>query len=321
VDYRGLTVYQNPPNSQGITMLMALKILEGYSFGDYEVDSPEAVHLQTEALKLAHSAKFYHVADPAFVDVPVDRLLSDANARAQRELISMSEALAWPIPDVLPRRAGASVPGNSGGDSRAVLAGNPGFDPDLAHTTTLHVVDRYGNGAAVTTSLGAQFLIAGPSGIHINNRMRMMSFYDRVPNSIAPGKKVRHTSNPYLVLKDGELYILGGNTGVDTQPQGQVQQFISVVEFGLSPQEAVARPRFVTTAFPAGQWPFTAENELLMEPGFPEETRRWLAERGHVFGEGGIFGTANMLVRDPGTGRLRGGADPRSSPGLALIEE
>lgn len=295
IEYRDLTVYQNPPNSQGITMLMALKILEGYDFSSYTPNAPEAIHLQAEAIKIAHGAKHRHVGDPDWVDVPVEALLSERFADEAREMISMNRVLTWPFPEII-------------------------AELERSNTTTYSIVDSEGNGAAVTTSLGAQFLVAGPSGIHINNRMRMFYYAEGYPNSVEPGKKVRHTSNPYLVLQDGNLYILGGNTGVDTQPQGQVQQFISVVEFGLSAQEAVSRPRFITRAFPAGQWPFRANNDLAMEPGTPDWLRSAMAEMGHVVISGGIWGDAQMIVIDPDTDEIETGTDPRGGVGKGVVE-
>jgi gamma-glutamyltranspeptidase / glutathione hydrolase len=294
VSYRnGIEVYQNPPNSQGITMLMALQILKSYDFGQWQPNDPDAVHLQIEALKLAFADRHHQVGDPARVAVPVERLLSDEYAAEQRQRIQMNQAQRWPI------RSGIST--------------SPGpADSDDGHTTTFHVVDRYGNGAAVTTSLGARFHVVGNTGIHINERMRMVSLEEGNPNQLTPGYKVRHTSNPYLALRNGQLYILGGNTGVDTQPQGQLQQFISVVEFGLTAQEAVARPRFVTTAFPSSSHPSAAANTLRMERGLPQSLITELRNRGHSLSLGaGVFGSANMIVLDPENGSVQIGAEPR----------
>ena len=295
IDYRGIEVYQNPPNSQGITMLIALNILEGYDFSDLSENSPEAVHLQAEALKVAHAAKHRHVGDPAFIDVPVHTLLSEGFSRAARDLISTDNVLTWPFPRIID-------------------------ELERSNTTTYSIIDQEGNGAAITTSLGAQFLVAGPSGVHINNRMRMFNYSRGLPNTVQPGKKVRHTSNPYIALRNGRLYMLGGNTGVDTQPQGQVQQFINVVEFGLTAQEAVSHPRFVTRAFPAGQWPFRADNDLGLEASTPRNLRNSLARMGHNIASNGIWGDAQMIVIDPATGRMETGTDPRGGVGKGVVE-
>ncbi len=296
IDYRdGITVYENPPNSQGITMLLALNILKGYDFSGVDRYDPDAVHLQVEAVKLAFADRHWYVADPDRIDVPVDELLSDEHAARQRDRINMNQALRWPIAGGLEDR-------------------NP------THTTTFHVVDRFGNGAAVTTSLGAQFLLIGDTGIHINNRMRMTSVEPGNANELTPGTKLRHTSNPYMALRLGRPYLLGGNTGVDTQPQGQMQQVINVVDFALTAQEAIDAPRFVSTAFPAGDQPWDVGNQLQMEDGFPEALVQALAERGHdiVVGEG-IFGSANMIVVNQEGTDAEVGAESRSETAFGLV--
>jgi len=295
IDYDdALRVYQNPPNSQGITMLLALNILKEYDMSAYGPDDADAVHLQTEAIKLAFAERYYHVGDPDRVDVPVADLLDEEYADRQGDRIDMDRAMEWPIDSGLD---GSSAP-----------------DVEADHTTTFHVVDDDGNAAAVTTSLGAQFLVVGDTGIHINNRMRMISTEDGNPNRLTPGYKVRHTSNPYMAFRNGRPYILGGNTGVDTQPQGQVQQFLHVAEFGLSAQETVDRPRFVSTAFPSGTFPHDVGNTLQMESGFPDPLIAELRERGHDVEVGtGIFGTANMILVEEGGESLQIGAEPRTS--------
>ncbi len=298
IDYNGIEVVQSPPNSQGITQLMILNILKDYDFEGMELDSADAVHLQVEAIKLAFADRYYHVGDPDFVDVPVETLLSDDHARRRRETISMDSVLDWPIEDILNRE---------------------GDDPSAGHTTTFHVVDDDGNAAAVTTSLGAQYLVVGETGIHINNRMRMISVEDGNPNRMEPGKKVRHTSNPYMAMVDGMPYILGGNTGVDTQPQGQAQQFLAVVEFGADPQTAVSRKRFISRGFPATSYPWSVEGDVQFEAGFDESVKEALADRGHNVSEGGVAGSANMLEIDPDTGEIRAGADPRGGVSGSII--
>lgn len=292
IDYRdNIRVFQNPPNSQGITMLLALNILKDYDFSTFLPDSPEAIHLQIEAMKLAFADRYYHVGDPDRVNVPVAELLSENHAERQRQRIKMDEVMLWPIADGLL---------------------NP-LDPDLAHTTTFHIVDSFGNGAAVTTSLGAQFFVVGDTGIHINHRMRFLALDEGNPNQVAPGYKVRHTSNPYMAFKNNRLYILGGNTGADTQSQGQVQQFIRAVEFGLDAQDVVSRPRFLTTAFPSTVYSYQVRNNLQMETGFPVGTVETMRRIGHdvVVGEG-TWGSANMIILNEDGSDADVGADPRS---------
>jgi gamma-glutamyltranspeptidase/glutathione hydrolase len=190
------------------------------------------------------------------------------------------------------------------------IAGGLG-DRKYSHTTTYSIVDKDGNGAAVTTSLGSQFLVVGDTGILINNRVPMMEIAEGNPNIVEPKKKVRHTSNPYMAFKDGKLYILGGNTGVDTQPQGQIQQFLDVVEFGLNPQEAVAHPRYIVHSFPAARYPYRATNELGLEAGYPKEVAEALEAKGHKLAKFAVYGNANMTVIDQKRGIIMVGGDPR----------
>jgi gamma-glutamyltranspeptidase / glutathione hydrolase len=285
-----VTVYQNPPNSQGITMLLGLNILKGMGLASYDIDDPDAVHVQIEAMKLAFADRYHHIGDPDRIDIPVEELLSDDYAARQRERIDVNRTRDWPIA--------------SGLDTTSLPA----------HTTTFQLSDQYGNAASVTTSLGAQFLVIGDTGIHLNNRMRMLSVEEGNPNELTPGFKVRHTSCPYLAMKNGRPYILGGNTGNDTQPQGQLQQFISAHEFGLSAQGAISRPRWVTTAFPSGTPPWTASNHLDVQSGFSQEPLAGLEAKGHVlvFDEG-VFGSAGMLMLNEDGTEADLGSEPHSN--------
>ncbi len=295
IDYRDVTVYQNPPNSQGIAMLLALNTLKGYDFSGLGPLSADTLHLQVEAIKLAFADRYAHVGDPTFVDVPVEELLSEEHAAAQRARIDPDSAMSWPInSELVSRRA--------------------------SHTTTFHVIDQFGNAAAVTTSLGLQFLVVGRTGIHINERNRFFSLEEGNPNVFAAGKKVRHTSCPYMALRNGRPVILGGNTGVDTQPQGQLQQMMNIVEFGFGAQEAVDQPRFVSTAFPPSTYPHQVANMLQMEFGFPDETVGELQARGHevVVGDG-IFGSANVIITAEDRSEIAVGAESRTNDAAGVV--
>lgn len=291
VDYNEqIEVFQSPPNSQGITMLMALNNLKDFDFSGLRPDDPDAIHIQAEALKLAFSDRHYHVGDPARVDVPTEGLLSENHAERQRARIDMDQAMQWPIAD-----------------------GFEPLPPETGNTTTFHVLDSDGNGAAVTTSLGAQFYVVGDTGIHINHRMRFLATSPG-PNQVAPGFKVRHTSNPYMAFKEGDLFILGGNTGADSQSQLQVQQFLNVVEFGLTAQEAVAQPRFLTTAFPSTTYSYQVRNTLQMEEEFSDEVIEELERRGHNVSIGdGTWGNGNIIVVEDGGRDAFPGAEPRNT--------
>lgn len=295
VNYRGLDVYQSPPNSQGIAMLLALNILKFFDLSNVEAMSADTIHVQVEAIKLAFADRHALIGDPSFVDIPIEELLSDDHGRAQLDRIDLGNAMEWPISSQFEGR-------------------------QASHTTTFHIVDKLGNAAAVTTSLGFQFLVVGDTGIHINERNRFFSLEEDNPNVFAAGKKVRHTSCPYMVLRDGRPTILGGNTGIDTQPQGQVQQFMNITDFTFTAQEAVDQPRFVSTAFPASTNPNEALNTLQMEDGFPDETIAELEARGHQVDVGeGIFGNAAVIIIDQDSGAFDVGAESRADDALGVI--
>ena len=289
-----IEVLQNPPNSHGITMLLALNNLRNFDFTGLSADDPEALHVQAEAIKLAFADRHYHIGDPELTDVPTAGLLDDEHTERQQDRIDMDSVLEWPITD--------------------------GYEPlpeEVGNTTTFHVLDMHGNGAAVTTSLGAQFYPVADTGIHMNNRMRFLSFEEGNPNELTPQYKVRHTSNPYMAFRDGELFILGGNTGADTQPQAQVQQFLNVAEFGMTAQEAVSAPRFVSTAWPSTTYPHEAENVLKVEGTFAASTITALEAKGHtVEVGGGIWGDGNIITIAPGGTDAFTGTEPRIDSGM-----
>ncbi len=285
IAYRGLDVYQNAPNSQGITMLMALNILEGYDLKGMGAKSAETIHLITEAIKLAFADRHWYVGDPDVVKVPMDRLLSREYAAAQRKRIDMAKAKDWPI--------------------------QGGLEQFTKNTTTILVRDKDGNALAITTSIGSNWVVMGDTGIVINNRMPMFDIEAGLPNQVQPGKKVRHTSNPAMALKNGKPVLLWACSGVDTQPQVQVQGLVNVVDFGMNPLEAVSAPRYIQHSFPVTRVRI-ASNVLALEPGrFAPEIVEALKKKGHKTGDRAIFGNMNMIQLDPATGAILAGVDPR----------
>lgn len=150
--------------------------------------------------------------------------------------------------------------------------------------------------------------------------MHLLDYEKNKPGTIVPEKKVYYGSYPYMALFKGKPYIMGGHTGLDAQPQSQIQQFIYVVEFGLTPQEAVGRPRFVAQAFPVGYWPHKVANALLLETAFSPACRNDLRKRGHNLVNNRALGISNMLVIKPDTGEVLTGADTRCSTSLGLAK-
>lgn len=281
-DYRGYTVYECPPNGHGIAALIALNILADDDLADMGPDSAEALHLQIEAMRLAYADAFTYVADPAMADVPVDGLLSRSYAEQRRLLID-------------PRHA-----------APAVYAG----DPNVGHDTVyLSVVDDQGNAVSFINSLYYGFgsgIVAGNTGIMLQNRGAGFVLDEGHRNCIAPGKRPYHTIIPCMVLQGRWLYGSLGVMGGFMQPQGHLQVLVNLIDHGMTPQEALDKPRFEV---------MTDLESVALEGSMDGALRGEMASRGHrladpsgsVFG----FGGGQAIVIDPQSGARLGGSDPR----------
>jgi gamma-glutamyltranspeptidase/glutathione hydrolase len=264
-------------------LLETLNTLEGYSLRNFGFGSDQAIHVAVEALKLAYGDRERYIADPDFEDVPVETLVSKTYAEAQRRQIRDDVALAWPYGQTM------------------------GAHSD---TTTFITADRDGNLLVATTSIGRVGLVAGKTGVVLNNRMRMFHEEPDHPNRVAPRKRVRITLNPMMVFKEGRPYLAIASPGSDVQSQAQIQAFLAIVEFGLDPQAAAEAPRWVSTAFPDTSLPHRVAGNLQLEDGFPESVRGDLAKRGHKVQVGRGQGMVAVMQSSIHGGWIAG-ADPR----------
>ena len=313
VNYRGYEIYTNQSWTQGITLLQALGILEGYDLGSMGHNSAKAVHLQVEALKLAMADREQYVGDPAHVDVPFDGLLSDEYAALRRGLLDAASAQAeYPPGD--PRNLRAIAPDyKTSPSSRAEE-----FVADNDGTTHLATVDSHGNMVAATPSSFAalaQGMVLGDTGILINCRGCYFWLDRENPNALAPRKRPRTTPCTFLVLKDGKPFMTLGTPGGDSQTQACLQVFTNIVDFGLNVQEAVSAPRFCGHSFPQSPWPHrVAPNRLAIEGRFSQSVADDLRNLGHAVEEVGPWGIINgfaPIMVDMDSGVYHGGADPR----------
>ena len=295
-DYRGFQVYETTPVSQGFLVLSQLNILEGFDLRSLPLVGTDRIHLTVEAKKLAFEDRNRHAGDPAFVKWPLAELIGKEHAARRRAEIDLARAR---LPE------GALVPEHA------------------ADTSYFAVVDADGNAVSFIHSLSAAFgsgVVAGDTGITLNNRAgRGFSLDEGHPNVIAPGKRTMHTLNAYLVCQDGQPWLVGGTPGGDQQTQWSTQVITSMVDHGLSPQEAVEAPRWFS--FP-GTDPVNLGLPAVVrvEERIPEATRRELAARGHVVETLGPWaggGAVQLIQVDPARGVLRGGSDPRPG-GVAL---
>lgn len=276
--YRGYTVYEMPPNTQGITALEMLNILEGYDVHALGHNSASYIHLLVEAKKLAFADRARHVADPAFYHAPLDRLLSAEYAAELRKRIGLDRTLARP---------------------RNELAG--GTD-----TVYLTVVDKDRNVVSFIQSIFDSFgsgLVAGDTGIILHNRGAGFSLDPASPNRLEGAKRPFHTLIPAMVFKDGRPWLSFGVMGGDMQAQGHVQVLLNIIDFGMDVQQAGEQPRF--RDYPNG---------LALESAIGPEVRRALEEQGHHIVKGSdSFGGYQAIMLDPAMRdrALAGGSDPR----------
>jgi gamma-glutamyltranspeptidase / glutathione hydrolase len=314
--YRGIDVYECPPNSQGFVMLEALNILEGFDLKQMGHNTAPYLHAVTEALKLSFADRNQFVGDPKFVpDIPLKALLSKEYAAVRRAAIDPNRAIAGePVPgDPRKLRATSQAYSHPHGAPSSVGA----FDPDkvLNLTTYLAVVDKDHNMVSVTSSLLSGFgsgMVVENGGFFLNDRMRYWYLDPQNVNGLQPGKRVRQTINPALALKDGKPFLVFGTPGADTQPQTQLQFFLNVVEFGMDVQQALEQPSVISNSFRDSYYPHNVLGKLLTPAMLAESVRTELAHKGHQLDVRNVRGVGSVkgVMLHPRTGVLMGGVSP-----------
>jgi len=289
--YRGMTVWELPPNGQGIAALEMLNILESFDLTGLGRESADFWHLMIEAKKLAYADRARYYADPSFVEVPVEGLVSKDYGVRQAARIRMD-------------RAARSV--------------EPG-DPRLAHGDTTYLAAADSRGMMVSliqsnyTGFGSGYVIP-ELGFGLQNRGGLFSLEAGHPNVLAPGKRPFHTIIPAFMGRDGRPDTAFGLMGGDMQPQGHVQIVVNLVDFGMNLQEAGDAPRFHHggSQEPTGTT-MASGGVVHLESGLPMELRRELLRRGHRIEEatGTLFGGYQAIRRDPVTGIYSGASESR----------
>jgi gamma-glutamyltranspeptidase len=319
VNYRGYDVYECPPNSQGIVMLQALNLLEGFNLKYMGHNSAPYLHVVAESLKLAFADRNKYVGDPKFVPpIPVRELLSKEYAAKRRALIDPARAITGEAPYGDPRTGTATAAGRVAYAAPAAVPGvvNP-WDPDtvINLTTYLTVVDKDRNMVSLTSSLLSGFgsgLVADGTGVLLNDRMKYFYLDPGDVNALQPGKRVRQTINPALALKDGLPFLTFGTPGADTQPQTQLQFFLNVVEFGMLPQLALEQPAVISNSFRDSYHPHPVLGKLLTPTMLPKHVQDGLASLGHQLDlrDSRGVGSVKGIMIHPRTGVLMGGVSP-----------
>lgn len=256
-NYRGYDVWELPPNGQGTAALQILNILEGYNIREMGFGSPEYMHRFIEAKKLAFEDRAKYYADPAFNDLPIDRLISKEYASLRRKLINPNRA------------ANSYSPGN-------IEQGN---------TIYLTVADKQGNMVSLIQSnyrgLGSGMCPPG-LGFILQDRGELFSLQEGHMNAFAPGKRPFHTIIPAFITRDGKPWVSFGVMGGAMQPQGHAQIVINLIDFGMNLQEAGDAPRMrhVGSSQPTDEI-MTDGGIVNLESGFKTETIQQLMRLGH----------------------------------------
>jgi len=303
--YRGHDIVtMPPPSSGGIALLQMLALLEPHDLGALGHNSAASLHLIAEAMKRAFRDRAEYLGDPAFVDVPVARLLDPAYLRTR--MADFSPDRATPAAQV--------APGLGAFNPAALRREKP-------ETTHYSVVDAAGNAVANTYTLngayGSGVTIPG-TGILMNNEMddftsqvgapNMFGLLQGEANAIVPGKRPLSSMTPTLVFKDGRLVLVTGSPGGPTIINTVLQVVLNVIDHRMPVAQAVEAPRV------HHQWmPDVLTHERF---GLSPDTIAALRARGHTLKErqsyeGAYQGDAESIAIDPATGRLLGAADPR----------
>ncbi len=301
IDYRGHTILKCGVWTQGPCLLEALKLLEGFDVASLQHNSADAIHLSAESLKLALADRDQYYADPLYVDVPLQQLLSEAYAERRRPLIDLQQAS-------LEVRPGDPIAGKP-----LKLANGSTSGPTVSarDTTTCLVADRWGNVVAATPS-GWGGTLAGNTGIQLGSRLRSLNTWPGHPNCIEPGKRPRITLTPTLVMKDGQPLLAISVAGGDLQDQVSLQVLLNCLDFRMSPSDAVTTPRF-STAHHTGSFlqPPPKLGSLTINEAMSPVTIEALRSRGHeVQLVKTAIGNPSALWLDAASGEKQAVGDP-----------
>ncbi|ELD4018744.1 gamma-glutamyltransferase [Salmonella enterica] len=289
VQYRDFTAYNLPPNTQGMASLEILNILNNFNIKKLGEGSADYYHLIIEATKEAFADRDKYLTDPAFSKIPLNFLLSKQHGIDQANRISMGTAES----NIKP------------------------LDPK-GDTIWLGVVDKDGNAVSLNQSIYYDFgsaIVSGNTGILLQNRGSFFSLNPENVNHLEPGKRTFHTLNPAMMLKNGKPVLIYGTMGGEGQPQTQAAIATRIIDFGMSPQDAIIAPRWLY-----GRTWGASSNNIQVEGRIPPSVTAELIKRGQplkvVEDYTDTMGHAGAIWIDPETGVRYGATDPRSD-GLA----
>jgi gamma-glutamyltranspeptidase/glutathione hydrolase len=287
--YRDLTLYETPAPTQGFTVLQMLKLIEPFELHKMDFADPRRAHLMVQAKQIAYHDRDRWIGDPAFANVPMARLLSGDYLDQRRGLIDPARALPW---DKVPSY------GSLTGDTVYVAA-----------------TDAEGNAVSLINSLYGVFgsgVVAGNTGVVLQNRSAYFSLDPAHPNALAPGKVPLHTLIASMGFRNGKLWSVLGCMGADGQPQIHLQAYTAMIDYGYDIQQAVEAPRWLSGRFGLGE----TRDTLHIENRFGAAAIAELERRGHAIDRWGAWnelaGHAHGITIDAQSGLFAGGSDPRS---------
>lgn len=302
VAYRGHRIFKCGPWTQGPYLLQTLRLLEGFELSSLGHNRPQAIHLTVEAMKLALADRDVYYADPLFVDVPIDALLSSPYTESRRALIDPDRAS-------LEQRPGDPRGGKpllAAQDKRQGLAG------PVRDTTTCVTADHWGN-MVVATPSGWSGVQAGETGIWLGTRLQSFNTWQGHANCIAPGKRPRITLTPTLVLQEGRAVLGVSVAGGDGQDQAALQAVLNQIDFGLSAEASMKAIRFGTNHH-LGSFRQTppALGSLLIHADADDATVDALVQRGHKVQRSTGALWAPSVIRSDGKGQWEAAGDLRA---------
>ena len=327
IDFRGYQVAKIGAWGQGPALLQTLKILEGFDDDRLDPSTEIGAHTILEALKLAMADRDTYYGD---ADVDLDWLLSDSYAASRRELITEQASSEFRPglgrDGVAPVFTTPLIP--EGADKEALIKAGIG-EPTVqkngvnnGDTCHLDVVDRWGNMISATPSGG--WLQSSPTvpglGFCLGTRLQMMWLDEAAPSALRPGRRPRTTLTPTLISKDGQPLIALGSPGGDQQEQWQLLLILRMLVGGYRAQEAIDAPALHTTSLAGSFWPRTwVPGGAVVEDRLGEDVINGLINRGHDVTRAGEWelGRLSCVTRDPATGWLSAGANPRGAQGYA----
>ena len=292
--YRGVTLYECPPNGQGLAAIIAANVANGFELS--EMSEADRLHVLIESLRIGFADAMQWVCDPRVSAIPLNDLISQTYAKQRRQDICMA-------------RAASNVP--------------YGFPKTGSDTVYFSVADGEGNACSFINSLfagGGSGLVVPGTGVILQNRASLFELDTEHPNCLEPNKRPFQTIIPAMTVYrggqlDGELHASYGVKGDYMQPQGHLQMLVNMLDLGMAPQQALDMPRIRMTAV-GGTGASQSGGIINMEEGWHYSTLAELARRGHRLNpidgfHRGIFGGGQIILRHPESGVLMGGSEPR----------